>query len=443
HLPFTTGNESATVALDVTDWTLVDGYSAMPLNGGWVIDFNAQLDVAACVVSDSVSINDGTNDIAYSWAVENNNGHTKLELTPVDALLAGTNYTVTIDGLCDNAGNDLASTQSQTVTTSAITDTTVPRLVSVSPADDATNVGLNTPVVWTFSEPVRFDRLPIENYVFLYMNNNLHYKLSGNLSWNVDHTSLTFTPSVAYPANTVIDKYLSYLRDLSGNVAAYSSNFFGSFTTGLGASDTTAPTVTQVVPQDGAVDIDRRNTVVLTFSEPLSYSTLSTENFGLYANGAEISTTVGRSYDNRTVTLTSRAIPGDSVISVIATDGVQDRSGNSLADFISVYSTAVANETARPSISSVYPGNNANDVQLDKNIVLYTNEVVDIGSVTDETLRVSQDGVLVSGSILVSGDAQVITFTPDQPWTAGSTIQVFAQSGIQDLNGNALNSYQS
>ncbi|MCP5009499.1 MAG: Ig-like domain-containing protein, partial [Aestuariibacter sp.] len=34
-------------------------------------------------------------------------------------------------------------------------------------------------------------------------------------------------------------------------------------------------------------------------------------------------------------------------------------------------------------------------------------------------------------------------FTPDQPWAEGSTIQVFAQSGIQDLNGNALNSYQS
>ncbi|MCP5013229.1 MAG: Ig-like domain-containing protein, partial [Aestuariibacter sp.] len=82
-------------------------------------------------------------------------------------------------------------------------------------------------------------------------------------------------------------------------------------------------------------------------------------------------------------------------------------------------------------------------VRLDKNILLYTSEAVDIGSVTSDTLRVSQDGALVSGSILVSGDAQVMTFTPDQPWTAGSTIQVFAQSGIQDLNGNALNSYQS
>ncbi|MCP4274783.1 MAG: Ig-like domain-containing protein, partial [Gammaproteobacteria bacterium] len=104
YLRFTTGNESATAALDVTDWTLVDGYSAMPLNGSWVIDFSAPLDIVACAVSDSVSINDGTNDIAYSWAVEDSNGRTRLELTPVDSLLAGTSYTVTIDGLCDNAG---------------------------------------------------------------------------------------------------------------------------------------------------------------------------------------------------------------------------------------------------------------------------------------------------------------------------------------------------
>ncbi|MCP4275063.1 MAG: Ig-like domain-containing protein, partial [Gammaproteobacteria bacterium] len=368
YLRFTTGNESATAALDVSDWTLVDGYSAMPLNGGWVIDFNVPLDIVACAVSDSVSINDGTSDIAYSWAVEDSNGRTRLELTPVDALLAGTNYTVTIDGLCDSAGNGLASTQSQTVTTSAITDNTAPTLVSVSPADDATNVGLNTPVVWTFSEPVWFYSSPIENYVYLYVGSSSN-RLPGDLSWNVDHTSLTFTPSVAYPANTVIrmDPSFQYLYDTAGNGGVHSSVYYSQFTTESGSDDTTAPTVTQVIPQDGAIDIDRSNTVVLTFSEPLDYSTLSTENFGLYANGEGISTTVSRSYDNRTVTLTSSAIPGDSVISVIATDGVQDLSGNSLADFISVYSTAVVNETARPSISSVYPGNNANDVQLDKN----------------------------------------------------------------------------
>ncbi|MCP5011763.1 MAG: Ig-like domain-containing protein, partial [Aestuariibacter sp.] len=338
--------------------------------------------------------------------MENSNGRTRLELTPVDALLAGTNYTVTIDGLCDSAGNQQLLATSHSVTTSAATDTTSPTLLSVTPANNATDVGVDTPVVWTFSEPVWFDRSPIEN-CFLQSSKS---RLPGDLSWNANHTSLTFTPSWPYPLNTVVNKpdlYDCNLYDLAGNTVAYSNNLYGSFTTALGVSDTTAPTVTQVIPQDGAADIDRSNTVVITFSEALSYSTLSTENFGLYANGEEISTTVSRSYDNRTVTLTSSAIPGDSVISVIATDGVQDLSGNSLSDFISVYSTAVANDTARPSISKVYPGNNASDVRLDKNILLYTSEAVDIGSVTSDTLRVSQDGALVSGSILVSGDAQV------------------------------------
>ncbi|MCP4234749.1 MAG: Ig-like domain-containing protein, partial [Aestuariibacter sp.] len=198
----------------------------------WVIDFSAPLDIVACAVSDSVSINDGTSDIAYSWAVEDSNGRTKLELTPVDALLANTSYTVTIDGLCDSAGNQQLLATSHSVTTSAETDTTSPFLASGIPTRYATDVGVDTPVVWTFSEPVWFDQSPIENYVYLYVGNSSN-KRPGDLSWNADHTSLTFSPRWSYPLNTVVNKNLSYnyLRDLAGNTAAYSSNFSGSFTT--------------------------------------------------------------------------------------------------------------------------------------------------------------------------------------------------------------------
>ena len=444
NLYFTTGSSDDTTALTVTSWNVPDGYAAMPLNGGLILEFDAALDFVNCPVADSVTISDGSNNIAYSWTVADNQGRQRLTLTPSQPFTANTTYTVTVDGLCDSAGNTLAIAASQSFTTSAITDTTIPTLVSVSPAGNATGVGVNTPVVWTFSEPVGFDGINITSSAYLYIGST-NNKLSGDLSWNTSRTELTFTPSVDYPANTLIGRGFRYsnLFDLSGNRASYSAIYAQPFTTVLGGSDTVAPTVTQVIPQDGSVDIDRSNTVVLNFSEPLNYATLTTENFGLYANGARISTTVSRSYDNRTVVLSTGSVPANSVISVIATDAVKDLSGNALPDFISVYSTAVANETGRPSVSTVYPGSNANSVHLDKNIVLFTSEAMNISTVTAETVRVSQNGVLVTGSLAVSGDAQVITFTPDQPWTTGSTIQVFATSGLQDVNGNPLNNFQS
>jgi hypothetical protein len=146
-------------------------------------------------------------------------------------LSENTNYTVTIDGLCDYAGNSIGL-NSQGFSTTAITDTVLPRLVSVTPESNAIGVDVLTPVVWNFSEPVWPTHKSIASGIFLYVgiNNN---KLPGDYTWNTDHTILTFTPSVEYPVNTVIKKYLQYnfLDDLAGNRPFYSVSYYGQFTT--------------------------------------------------------------------------------------------------------------------------------------------------------------------------------------------------------------------
>ena len=439
---FTTSNESRSEAPVVRDWSIPDGYDAMPVNGRFVIDFDTALDATACPIAEGVTISDGANTIEFSASLASDRGRRRLILTPTEPLAANTTYTVTLENLCDNAGNTIA-TSTQTVTTTAVEDTTRPVIVSITPADNSIDVGLTTPVVWTFSEPVWFDQSSISSLTYLYINNDSNTKLPGELMWNSDHTQLTFTPSVPYPVETVIQKRLenSYFKDAAG--LTLNRDDRGQFTTVAGEADTTASFVTQISPADGSVDIDRNNRVTLTFSESLNYTTLNNSTIGLYANGVELSTSIGRSYDNRTITLSSSSIPANSVISVVVTDDVKDLLGNSVQDFVSLYTTGVNRETGRPSIVSIYPGNNASNVDLNKPVVMFTNEAIDEGTITDESLRVSQDGVLITGSVAVTGDAQVITFTPDQPWASSSTIQVFAQSGIRDLNGNALNGYQA
>ncbi|MCH2042462.1 MAG: Ig-like domain-containing protein, partial [Saccharospirillaceae bacterium] len=440
---FRMAGDVADEPLAISDWSVPDNYTAMPINGALAIEFSAPLDVASCPIADNVTISDGNSDVAFTWSVSEAQSRTRLVLTPTEPLQANTSYSVTISGLCDLAGNAIATAVSQTFTTTDEVDTTSPTLVSVTPEDDATAVSTTSPVVWTFSEPVRSRTSnPLSETVYLYIDDTRN-KLPGDLSWSADHTVLTFTPSLPYPAGTEIHAILGerLLQDVAGNSMQALNGL--NFTTAIGDADGTPPLVIQVTPADGAVDIDSSNAVVLTFSEPLDYRTINTDNFGLYANGERITTSVSRSYDNRTVTLSTTSVPANSVISVVATADVQDLSGNALADFISVYSTAVLGETTRPSINRTYPGNNASQVQVDKNIVLFVSEPVNAATVTSETLLVSQDGLLVEGSLEVSGDNQIITFTPIQPWNVGSTIQVFAQSGIEDTQGNPLTDHQS
>jgi large repetitive protein len=221
YLPFTTGS-TGTTALTVTDWTIPDGYDAVPVNGSLVIDFNTALDVVSCPIADHVTVSDGVNDIVYMGSTPNIRSRKRLVITPSGSLLANTNYTVTVDGLCDNAGNTIGL-HSQDFSTTAITDVVLPSLVSVTPESNATGVDVLTPVVWSFSEPVWYTQGSIATGIYLYVGSTSN-KLPGDYTWNADHTVLTFTPSVEYPVNTVIQKYLqyNYLHDLAGNTPSYS-----------------------------------------------------------------------------------------------------------------------------------------------------------------------------------------------------------------------------
>ena len=82
-----------------------------------------------------------------------------------------------------------------------------------------------------------------------------------------------------------------------------------------------------VSPTDGATGIGPQAIVTLTFSEPLLPSTTTSDTFSLFAGNNELSTSVTRSADNRTIFLTA-TLPFDTPITVVATGDVTDLAGN-------------------------------------------------------------------------------------------------------------------
>lgn len=95
--------------------------------------------------------------------------------------------------------------------------------------------------------------------------------------------------------------------------------------------DTTPPTVSSVVPTNGATAVARTTTVVWTFSENLLPSTVGTSNFYLLssADGSIVAATVVYNDTAKTVTLTPSAqlAATTKYIAVVDSD-VTDRAGN-------------------------------------------------------------------------------------------------------------------
>jgi hypothetical protein len=135
------------------------------------------------------------------------------------------------------------------------------------------------------------------------------------------------------------------------------------------------------------------------------------------------------------------SLPAASVVTVVVTRDVTDIAGNHLADFQSKFTTAAASDINRPSVVSQRPGNGASGAALNGSVVLYVNEPLDQTTIAG-ALLISQNGVLVNGTIRVTGNGQAIEFVPAVAWVKNALIQVFFDDRAKDLAGNALNNYQ-
>ena len=432
---FTTGSATDTSAPIVSMVSPANGTNGVPVNIRVDLLMSAPVS-AASVGSSAVVVASGGTSVPGTISVSSSG--TVVTFVPTNLLAVSTTYSLTASGFMDQAGNAVVPfTSSFTTGTSGMANTTLPTVVSVSPLNSATSVSVNGPVVLTFNEAI--DATSVNNVTVPISVNGLSGVLAGNYVVEGTGKIVTFTPLAPLPGNSTIFVQVatSGVLDLSGN---RSNSFFSSFTTGA-ASDNTAPVVTMVTPQNGSSGVGPNVQVVLTFSESLNPSTVNSNNFALLTNGSALATGTGVtiSADNRVVTL-SGSLPVSSMITVLATSGVTDLSGNAVANFQSQFTTAPS--LTAPSVVSQRPGNGTTGAPLNASIVLYFNEAMNASSV-QSALEVSQNGALVSGTVSVIDNGQVVQFTPATQWLPGALIQVFVTSAAQSVSGYNLGTYPS
>src|SRR6185436_15491424 len=175
-------------------------------------------------------------------------------------------------------------------------DTTPPVVVSVSPANGATGVPINMPVVLTFSEPLNPETINEGNFALFANGSRMQ---NAFVTASPDNTKVTLALSFgSLPAGSVVTVVATRdVKDLSGNRLA---DFTSQFATAA-VADTTRPQVIAVRPQNGAAGIAPTSSVVLIFSESINPSTASNAIF-VAAAGRLVSGTLVPSSQNLVMT---------------------------------------------------------------------------------------------------------------------------------------------
>ena len=441
NVSFTTGASTNTSSPTVTAISPASGATGVGENALIVAKLSAPLDPTT-IGNSSITLTP-----AVAGTVTLGTDQETLTLTPTGHLAASTPYSVQVTGFTDLSGNAV-TTFTSTFTTSATTDITDPTVTSTVPNSGTSGVALNTTITININDQINpttvvTDTQNIDTLAVFAQVTAGNFYVGGTATVtnnNVTNTSqIVFTPSSALPPSATINVYVgynAYMRDFENNLVSYSFNF----TTASG-TDTTPPTVTSVTPTNGATGVGPYTIVSLTLSKPLNPTTITGNTFSLYNGSTRISPSISHSADNRTVMLNyAGQLPGNSLITVEATNAATDYAGNPLTPFTSSFMTASIPSNSNPSVISQRPGNGATGVPANTPLYLITNKAMNAATIAG-ALHVSVNGSLITGSVTVSPGGTSILFTPSAQFAFGGFVQINLNNTATDSDGNPLNAY--
>jgi hypothetical protein len=354
---------------------------------------------------------------------------TKATFTPSANLDYNKIYTGTITtGAKDLDGNALAANYTFSFTTAAVPDLALPMVMSTVPLALATGVAVNSTVAVTFNEPMTPSTLNSSTFTLKKGTT----PVAGTIVYSGN--TATFTPDVALENATVYTATVTTgAQDLAGNALAANHTF--SFTT-VAAADTEMPTVISTVPIALATDIAVNSAVSVTFSEPMTSSTINTSTFTLMNGTTPVAGTVV--YSGNTATFTPAVVlENATVYTATVTTGAQDLAGNALAaNYTFSFTTVDAPDTDLPTAVSTAPIALATGIAVNSSVSVTFSEPMNPSTINTSTFTLMNGTTPVAGTVVYSGNTA--TFTPSVNLEGSTTYTATVTTGAEDLAGNAL-----
>jgi methionine-rich copper-binding protein CopC len=379
----------------------------------------------------------------------------QLTINPTADLGSGTDYYVEIanGAITDIAGNNYAGITGNSTwnfTTVAPADTTPPTASSLSPADNATGVGVADNLVINFSEAIQKGT---GNLVIKKLSDNSVVETIAVTAANVtvSGSQLTINPTADLGSGT--DYYVEIangaIKDIAGNnYAGITGNSTWNFTT-VAPADTTPPTASSLSPADNATGVGVADNLVINFSEAIQKGTGNLVIKKLSDNSvvetiAVTAANVTVSGSQLTINPTADLGSGTDYYVEIANGAIKDIAGNNYAGITGNstwnFTTVAPADTTPPTASSLSPADNATGVGVADNLVINFSEAIQKGTGNLVIKKLSDNSVVetiavTAANVTVSGSQ--VTINPTADLGSGTDYYVeIANGAIKDIAGN-------
>ncbi|MEQ1794754.1 MAG: Ig-like domain-containing protein [Nitrospira sp.] len=421
------------------------GLINIPRNVPVTVSFSRPVDRAS-ITTATVAFTQGVTPVAGTFSFDF--GDTVVTFRPTAQLAATTAYTLSLtQGIKSVDGVPLDGPFIGSFTTGTNSDTVSP-MVTISPANGATNVPFNTSIVLTFSEPVNPNTVNAATVLVVSQGE----ARAGTITFGQQNTFAIFTPaSPFFPTAAATVTVLGLVTDQAGNAlqgaGGIGTSVAATFTTG-NVADRFPPVVLQVLPANGATGASVRTSISATFSESINPASITPTTFQVSSGGVPIPGSFVLTNLNQGVTfIPNNPFPPVSTVT-LSISNVADVVGNVMVlPFTSSFQTQSAIDNVRPSVLRPSPGSfifqaspptNTN-VPLNFKPMIAFDERVNPSTVNSTTFTLSQTNVGTIPSIItMAPDGLSALLTPTQQLLPNTIYSVGFTSGIQDLVGNQL-----
>ena len=334
------------------------------------------------------------------------------------------------NGLKDLAGNFLSTSSFFTFTTEPVPDTTVPQIISMSPADGSVDVSSNTAVVLVFSETMDPSTLVRENFGLFIDGETKSFNLTRSLD------SRTVTLESFLPTSAVITVVATeQVKDFSGNSLTY---FQGQFTTT--DSDPNQSTFANQKPGPGATGVPVDARVSILFTEPLDPASLPEGLLIVENNILKSGTyTLDDRLDNKLVQFTPDTPFGnDNFVEIFQTDRLLSENGSQTFGSPGPFRTQEDPGLTVPRVIDFIPLTDAVEVPTNAVIEVRFNESLNMETVNTSNviLKDSLDAVVPAKVTLIQED-KVIRIEPEVILSSNTDYSYEITAGVQDPDGNS------
>ena len=353
-----------------------------------------------------------------------------IRLTPTAPLPISSEYDLTIGtGIADLSGNTYGG-GTWSFDTGTVFDTLQPVVTAVAPANNATNIGDNATVRFSFNKVM--DTISINPSTVTLSNGATQLPYTEAFSTENNVTYVVLTPLSPLPDNSAIT--LSLTNGITDLVAQPITAETVTFHTGNGPALAAPQLVSQSVT-NSQTNVPVNSTFSWTFNEPLDPSAYLFVSLYSYALSANVTATSSISTDGLTITLIPSSPLLPSTEYQLCYNGVPDMQGNVTSESCVYFYTSSAPDTTPPQVLFTVPSAGGNGVELNSILETVFNKPLSPTSLGQVTL--SLNGTVIPSTASLYWSNAAVRVTPSALLLANNTYTLTI-AGVQDLAGNTI-----